>query len=50
MTNHKKGAYETPETDLLEIHLEVNFTDSTPLPGMGIEDGSLFDDYNFQIW
>ena len=45
-----KQNYITPETELLEIHLEVNFTDSTPLPGMGIEDGSLFDDYNFQIW
>ena len=45
-----KQNYITPETDLLEIRLEVNFTDSTPLPGMGIEDGSLFDDYNFQIW
>lgn len=45
-----KQNYITPETDLLEIRLEVNFTDSTPLPGMGIEDGSLFDGGNFQIW
>ena len=45
-----KQNYITPETDLLEIRLEVNFTDSTTLPGMGIEDGSLFDGGNFQIW
>ena len=48
-----KQNYIAPETDLLEIHLEVNFTDSTQMPDSGlgqIEGGLPFDDFLPQIW
>ena len=48
-----KQNYITPETDLLEIRLEVNFTDSTQMPDSGlgqIEGGDPFDDFLPQIW
>ena len=44
-----KRDYLTPETELLDLRLEVNFTTSTNLGG-SLEDGNPFDDFNPQPW
>lgn len=45
-----KQPYLAPETELQKILLELNFTASTTLPGVGIDDGSPFDNFDPQLW